>query len=295
MEFLKYPKIHRLGATENSFILVGTCYIQEKLDGANASIWMEDGEIVCASRNQMVGRGGFNGFWDYAQEHQGIKQLLEDEKSSKYRLYGEWLVKHSIPYPQECYKKFYLYDIEVDGEYLLPDKVLDLCQTYDILTPKTFAVLENPTEEEVKAFVGQSSIAEKGEGIVIKNPDFVNKFGEKVYAKIVTPSFSEENSLLFGGNNKHADSYWELYVMNKYITIPRVQKVMNKIQPQVEKSLDMEHTSQIISTVYHDMLTEEIWNIQKKCEHIDFNTLRRVSTRKAAILFHGILNGESQS
>jgi len=50
--FLKYPKIHRLGKSETEGILDGQCYIQEKIDGANTSIWMdEDGTIHCGSRN----------------------------------------------------------------------------------------------------------------------------------------------------------------------------------------------------------------------------------------------------
>lgn len=42
--FIKYPKIHRLGKEETEGILNALCYIQEKIDGANTSIWIgEDG------------------------------------------------------------------------------------------------------------------------------------------------------------------------------------------------------------------------------------------------------------
>ena len=48
MTFKKYPKIHRLGKEETEGILDGVCYIEEKLDGANASIWIDKrGEITC--------------------------------------------------------------------------------------------------------------------------------------------------------------------------------------------------------------------------------------------------------
>ena len=40
--FKKYRKIHRLGAEENEGILVGKVMIQEKIDGANTSIWLEE-------------------------------------------------------------------------------------------------------------------------------------------------------------------------------------------------------------------------------------------------------------
>ena len=97
--FIKYPKIHRLGSDENDGILIGKCYIQEKIDGANTSIWIEDGEIKCASRNNEL-TGGFNGFVDYVKSHEGIKRLLTEHPD--YRLFGEWLVRHTLSYKEIC-------------------------------------------------------------------------------------------------------------------------------------------------------------------------------------------------
>lgn len=64
---IKYPKIHRLGSDENEGILFGKCFVQEKIDGANTSIWVEGGEIKCGSRNNELS-GGFNGFKEVSRE-----------------------------------------------------------------------------------------------------------------------------------------------------------------------------------------------------------------------------------
>jgi len=63
MEFKEYKKIQALHKEECDGILHGTCYLQEKVDGANASIWVEDGNIHCGSRTRdLIKAGdGFNG------------------------------------------------------------------------------------------------------------------------------------------------------------------------------------------------------------------------------------------
>ena len=75
MSFKKYPKIQRLNHEENNGILNGTCTIQEKIDGANTSIWSEDGKIVCGNRTKVL-VDGFNGFCDYVAAHEGIWNTL---------------------------------------------------------------------------------------------------------------------------------------------------------------------------------------------------------------------------
>lgn len=300
--FIPYPKIHRLGAEENDGILLGTCYIQEKIDGANTSIWLEGDEIKTASRTQ-IKDSGFNGFVDYARAHEGIKKLLADNPT--YRIYGEWLVRHTVAYNEASYRKWYLYDVLLSSEQKLNDQgevvgtnckfmpldqVYELAQKYGIETPMLFEKLENPTAEYLQKYVGKSALGEKGEGVVIKNFEFFNKFSSQVYAKVVTQEFKEDNATMFGGNNKHSDTYWETYLVNKYMTMERVQKIMHKLQPLVDKRLDMEHTPRIINTAYHDMLTEEIWEIQKTVTgDLNFKNLARLAQRKAAVIFHAIL------
>lgn len=287
--FQQYKKIHRLGHEENQGILDGLCIIQEKIDGANTSIWLEDGKIQCGSRTRLL-ESGFNGFVDYANSHSGINALLEDHPNL--RLYGEWLVRHTIAYKETSYKEFYLFDIMDDEGFYPQAWVQQKGAEYGIKTATIFAEIESPKLEDLELFVGKSMLGEHGEGIVIKNSSFVNKFGEKVYAKMVTQNFKESNAIVFGGNNKYSDTYWEMYIVNKYMTLPRVQKVMNKLQPIIDERLDMKHTARIAGSAYHDMITEEIWEIQKKVPSVDFKALNKLSTRKAVKIYHDILHGD---
>ena len=300
--FKKYPKIHRLGKEETEGILSGDVHIEEKIDGANAQIWMEDGKIAIGSRNNTLcrdvmnpveGNNYFNGFLEYVAGHEGIKKYLEDTGN---RLYGEWLVKHTIHYTETNFHQFYLFDIssvsDEDKEARFSRMlVYNVAKTYGIRTPNYHGMITNPTEEQLMEFVGKSTLGVEGEGIVLKNEEFIDKFGDNTYAKIVTQNFKENNGITFGGNNKHSETYHEMWVVNKFMTLARVQKIMQKLQPLEEKKLDLEHIPRVINTAYHDMLTEEIWAIAKKVPALDFKRLCNLSHKKAIQIYKDILLG----
>ena len=294
--FKKYPKVHRLGKEETDGILNGTCTIQEKLDGANASIWLDKrGEIACGSRNRELTEG-FNGFVEYVKEHEGMKHFLE--KNPTKRLNGEWLVRHALPYHELAYKQFYLFDITEVGdgeeaEEFQPQAVVEaMADVYKMNYPQVFAVIKNPAVEEIEKYVGQSNLGEHGEGVVIKNLEHVDKWGNHCYAKMVTQKFLESNSTTFGGNNKHSETYWEQYVINKYMTLARVEKIMHKIQPEIDRRLDLMHIPRVAGTAYHDMITEEVWEISEKVGTIDFKTLKRLGMKKAIQIYKDKLSGD---
>ena len=98
MSFIKYQHIEKLGHQEVADILEGTVTIYPKLDGTNASVWMDlssTPEIQAGSRNRHLEPGKDNaGFLAWAREHEGLKKFLT--ANPHLRLYGEWLVPHSL-------------------------------------------------------------------------------------------------------------------------------------------------------------------------------------------------------
>jgi hypothetical protein len=315
--FLKYPKIKRLGHEDTDGILTGDVMVEEKIDGANTSVWIENGTLKCASRTREL-TGGFNGFVDYVNKHDGIKSYLNEFPN--HRLYGEWLVKHTIPYSEESYKQFYLFDIfvmpqelvkvnvlpemtqeEIEeakmvetiraGKWMPRSWIMEQAAKHDIKTPEVFAELQDPLPDAINEYVGKTTLGEKGEGVVVKNEKFINKWGARVCAKVVTQEFKEDNAIVFGGNNKHSETYSEMKMVNEFMTAPRIKKVMQKLQPTIDKRLDKEHTSRIIQTAYHDMFEEELWSFVKKHKKMDFDNLQRLACRKAAKIYHDLLDG----
>jgi len=294
MKFKTYKKIYALHKEECEGILTGTCYIQEKIDGANASIWMDKDGIHCGSRTRDLTAVGddFNGFLTYVKQHEGINKLLADKPNL--RLYGEWLVRHSIGYNEVNYKKFYLYDIEdEEGKRYSLDSVYLFAEEYGILTAHLFAKVENPTMEQIKELAGKSILGTKGEGVVIKNFDFINKFGDYQWGKYVTQEFKEDNAITFGGNNRHSETYWEMYFVNELVTMARLEKIMNKFKNMSDERLDMKHIPQIMGMMYHDIITEEAWTISKKVtKPFDFKSFNNLVNRKTRQMFINFLTGD---
>ncbi len=292
--FRAYPKIHRLGKEETDGILNNPLTIQEKVDGANVSIWLHDGKLMCGSRTRVLEDDDFNGFIDYVNSNPKIRQYLKDHPT--HRLYGEWLVRHTIQYNETAYKKLYLFDVYDDQQdfYHKQKYVREVARAIDVEHPEVFADSVTIDLKGIETFVGQSTLGKEGEGVVLKPYNFKNKFGDHAYAKIVTQKFKENNAVVFGGNNKHSDTYWEMFFVNKYCTLPRVQKIMNKMQPKVNERLHMEHTQMIGGAAYHDLITEESWEMVRKLAkskvNFRYSEFQRLATKKFIQIYHDILN-----
>ena len=291
MEFKSYPKIHRLGKEETEGILDAPVVVQEKIDGANVSIWLDNKKIKCGSRTRELTEG-FNGFVD-AVKSKGRLLAWFTENPTK-RLYGEWLVKHTITYPDTAYKKIYLYDIYDDSteSFSTQEEVKATAKLLQLEYPQIFIDNKQVTEKQIKEYVGKTLVPEaaNGEGVVIKRESFKDKWGNHAYAKVVHEKFKEANAIVFGGNNKHSDSYYEMYVVNKYCTLGRVQKIMQKLQAETDKRLDLEHTPQVAGRCLHDMITEEAWEIFQKVPILDNKKLKSLAMRKYIQVYHDLLN-----
>lgn len=305
-DFKAYPKVQRLGKEETDGLLDGDINtgerplvtVQEKIDGANTSIWLDsDGVVQCGSRTrQLPADESFNGFTEWARTQESIVSYLTANPNNI--LYGEWLVRHTIAYNELAYKKWYLFDIaysppEPDSHrmWVSPSMVAEVAKEYGFNTPQFFGT-DRYSEEQIKEFVGQSSLGDQGEGVVIKRVGWKNKFGDHTYAKVVTQKFKENNAITFGGNNKHSDTYQEMFFVQKYCTLARVEKIMHKIQPEIEKRLDMEHIPRVASTCYHDMITEEAWEIAKANKVVDFKQLQRLAMKKFIQIYKDLLTGD---
>lgn len=288
MNYKSYPKIHSLHKEEVEGILDNEAVIQVKVDGANAVVFLQDGVVRCGSRTRMLPLDeSFRGLQEYINSKPHIKTFLE--ANPDVIMYGEWLVKHSINYTQDHYNKFYLFDV-LDGDVYWPQGDVDeLAKLVGVEYPVVYGQGKF-TAEELDAFVEKEWLGHKNEGVVIKPLDFVNKFGDRVYAKRVSQAFKEQNAIVFGGNDKHSDAYWEQYVTNKYCTIATLEKNLNKLAPTIDGSLDKKHTPLIAGTCVHDTWTENAWEIFKKVPALDLKKLNNLMMRKYIQLFHDKLD-----
>lgn len=171
--------------------------ITEKIDGANASIVVnENGTLTaCSRRNELNQNNTLQGFYDFVQTLDA--SIVSAALTGRYILFGEWLVKHTIRYPEDKMKQFYVFDIyDTETEQYMPwDFTKQIAEFIGLKTVPLFYDGPFISWEHIYSFVGKTEMDGEptGEGVVIKSQDRLdNKFsGTPEYVKIVAKEFSE--------------------------------------------------------------------------------------------------------
>lgn len=294
MKFVKYQHVERLGTDETEGILDGTVYVFPKIDGTNGSVWNDSGVICCGTRSKMLGDNDDNrGFKQFVLEKTGIPALLAEYP---WRLYGEWLVPHTLKtYKEEAWNKFYVFDVTVQEngveKYLPYDMYKSVLDEYGIEYIPCIALVENGKPEIFTKLLEQNTYLIKegiGEGLVIKRYDFVNKWGRIVWAKTVTNEFKFGHYKAMGAPKLSGGAVIEEAIVNEFVTLDLVNKEYstvcnNHAEDTNEGPWSSRRIPELLNRTYHALVTEELWHILKKFKvHpiIDFKLLERLCTAK---------------
>lgn len=272
MSFSKYQKVARIGTVDVEGILEGKCYVFPKLDGTNASVWLEDGEMCAGSRNRELSEAQDNAnFYKKVKEDKNIKEYLEENPT--HRLYGEFLVPHAIKgYKEDAWRKFYVFDVMVKDEngkenYLTYEEYLPKLKEYDLDYVPLISEGNSYSYEELKELAnGEDFLMEEGigEGIVIKNYDYVNRFGRITWGKMIADEFKERETKK---KNKEKDEGCEIEglileekVVDKCCTEAFIEKEFAKVELR-HNGFSSRYIGELLEQVWREFLTEEIHNI----------------------------------
>ena len=285
-EFRKYQHLERLGTTEVESIHLGECYVFPKIDGTNGSVWLDNNNTIqCGSRRRKLSLENDNaGFLKYIKEDTNIFKYLIDNPN--HRLFGEWLVPHSLKtYREEAWKKFYIFDVvennKADEEfnYLHYDRYKPLLEKYSLNYIPLISKITNGTYEQFTSQLKHNTFLIEnskgvGEGIVIKNYNFKNKYGRVTWAKLVTNEFKEKHSKEMGGHELEGKKLIEEEIATKYTSKALCDKTLAKIK--LEKDFNSKDIPRLLNTIYYDIIKEETWNFLKEYKNptINFNTLK---------------------
>jgi len=290
LKFEKYMHIEKFKNEEVEGIEFGKCYIFPKLDGTNASVWYDD-EVCAGSRKRQlfIGKESDNaGFCNYVlNDGHNLRNFVT--KNKHLRLFGEWLVPHTFKkYKDYAWYKFYVFDVysELNGRYLKYEEYKQLLDDFNIDYIPPLCIMENPTETNLYNELKNNCYLVKdgyscGEGIVIKNYDFKNKFGRITWAKIITKEFRDTHGRNNPTNIKKNKHTVEQEICDNYITDHLVNKVHAKIVNEMN-GWNCNYIPRLFSTVYYDMINEEMWDIVKKYKKptIDFKRLNSLVIQK---------------
>jgi hypothetical protein len=291
MEFKKYQHIEKFGSEETEDINKGTCHIFPKIDGTNAQLWMDEG-LHAGSRKRELSIDSDNaGFYEWAQKQENIIKFFSAHPNL--RLMGEWLVPHSLKtYKDDAWRKFYVFDVMNGDDYLSYDEYKPILEKFNIEYIPLLAKIENPTHEELVELLDKNTyLIEEGkgvgEGIVIKNYAYKNKFGRTTWAKIVKSDFRNiKKSNLKHGN----DRIIEKEIVEKYINETLVQKEYAKITNETGWSSKM--IPRLLNTVYYCLIKEESWDFVKEYKNpvIDFKKLNFYSNERVKEIIPQLFN-----
>lgn len=280
MKFEKYQHIERLGTPAVEGILDGTVYVFPKLNGTNTGVFLNDeGEVTVNSRNRVIDIYNDNqGVCNFVLKQENIKNYLY--KYPRRRLFGEWLVPHTIRgYYPDAWRKLYIFDIMEDGRYLTYDEYYDELLDYEIPFIKCMERLENPTPEDITALIDRCTFlmqdGKPGEGIVIKRYDFVNQFGETVWAKLVRKTAKAAQKV----QCPITPDAVEPQIIDKFLTPELIDKEFAKLAADGWNS---KLIGKLLQTVWHVFIVEETANFLKKFHNpkIDFAFLNRLAVEK---------------
>lgn len=283
MEQKKYVDIERFKEKYDNVFKIGEWItITEKVDGSNAAFTYDtetQSLVAFSRRNQLNEANNLNGFWNWVQRL-NTNQVMILTQNGRYIIFGEWLTKHSIRYPDHRYKQFYMFDVwdKETEEYLPHEDTFAIFRGLEKAAQITGEVINfvpvfytGPFQgwDHVYSFVGKSDLYAEpcGEGIVIKSQDRLdNKYsGTPAYLKIVSEQFSE----VHGHKIKAVDTdalkkkEAERALVAAIATERRAEKCLQKlIEDQIvpedwdEKSMGI-IAKNLPKNVYEDCLKEE--------------------------------------
>lgn len=313
MEYKEYQHVVKLDDPEVEGLLVGKCYIFPKIDGSNGTVWsVGNGLLSTGSRRRDLSKEGSN-------DNQGFREyIINDPRYRSFflqfpdkRLYGEWLVPHTLKtYRDDAWRKFYVFDVvnvypDGDEQYVPYEIYKEWLDKYEIEYIVPLRTITDPMHDQLLRCVEQNTFLIKenegvGEGVVIKNYNFVNKFGRVTWAKIVRNEFKDALHKE-QGSPEMINHLIEKELVDKFCTKDIVDKVYTNIIIEHHGTWSDDETVQavlageqifekkwiprLLETVFYEFVREEIWSMVKsikanRIRSIDFNNLKQHTFNK---------------
>ena len=301
MEFKKYQHIERFGTEEVEAIELGEVVIFPKIDGCNGSVYMGDDHFIkSASRNRELTIDNDNqGFCAYVLQNDNLLYYMEEHP--EHRLYGEWLVPHSLKtYRKEAWRKFYIFDVCVDCgdglEYIPYDIYQPMLEEFNLDYIIPICKIKNGNYEYFQKAIEKNFFLIEdgqglGEGIVLKNYDYYNKYGRQTWAKMVTNEFKEKHARVMGIPDIEATKMVEDSITEKYCTAAFIEKEYAKIVSEKD-GWQSRYIPELLGRVFSELIKEESWNMIKEYKNprINYKILNALVIQKVKQVKVNIFN-----
>jgi hypothetical protein len=265
----KFCDVIRYGhkTTKGIFNIGDPITVTEKIDGANASFKRDGDKVLAFSRNNPLDESNnLGGFYQWVQANIDPKKLLDGVI-----YFGEWLNPHKVKYAPEHTKTFILFAIfnEFTQEYVNFSMVKDEARRLNLKLVPVFYEGEYQSFEHLQSFVGRTELGgvlggePMGEGVVIVNYDYKDKYGNQIFTKMVVEKFREVQSQKEPRDPNTPESIESLWVKDN-MTKARVEKMLHKLVDEgiIEEEFGIEDMGTILKNInrrlIEDMIKEEV-------------------------------------
>lgn len=294
MHYRPYQHVEKIGTTATDGILNGTVYLSYKIDGTNGCVYLSDD-------GQSLSFGSRRAELSFVDDNRGFVAMMTNDKTIYDNLkcyltmypdriiYGEWLVPVTIKrYKEDAWKHFYIFDIfdTTTGRYVNYDDYKDDLDMLGLKYIPIIAKLINPTFDDVKSYfdkTGDFLIASGlGEGIVIKNYDFVNRDGKQIWAKALVEDFYGEKKKIRTQNHENKiEHLTEHKIVQKFLTPEFVHKEFSKFK-EIKGDWRSSYIGEFLNYIFIEFYRDNWELILKsfKVLVIDFNILRRIVSQE---------------
>ena len=270
----KFGKIEHINEPQ-----VGTWYASEKLDGANAGIlWSPQDEVIAlhSRRNPValieIGNdhahtfNEFRGFVAYftrlvEENFDSYADFIDHQPVGWRRVFGEWLVPHTVCYPADMYNKFYVFpaqSLALSGVVFLFEENVE-----DPTSEKLSAVYEK-LAARLKELYG--SDAYEPEGLVIRRENSFDRL------KWVAKRFREKAAKSWGANKKAIENPEAL--MASIIPGRTLIKIWEKVEDQIGLIPSNRELPMLLGFTLQEFAEEWFWKAAKKAGWPTINTAK---------------------
>lgn len=284
---IKFLHVVRLNEIPDILTTNGEKYVFPKLDGTNATVWADDkGVIHAGSRNRELSLEKDNaGFYKHVMESEKMEPIRRFCVDNPFMVVcGEWLGGKAGHIKSYLNKEFYVFDMKLatigNSEtekhfgylpYKVYSKALEEYGYQYIVTPfYVYDSDENGTIDEIVEFAKLNHfnlpLDVVGEGVVVKNYNYLSRFGNYEEGKIVMDEFKEKKgqkstkSITEGSNIEQA-------IVDDLVSSSDVQKCINKVSDLLGQEFSKSNGKMIgmvMEMVFSDLLSEEFNVIAKK-------------------------------
>lgn len=282
-KFIKYQHIEPFGHEETEGIQFGECYIFPKIDGTNSQLWWDNGLRGGSRNRELYVESDNRGFFNWAVKKQNFIDFFN--KYPNVHLFGEWLVPHTLKtYVDSAWNNFYVFDVIKDGTYIHYEEYRLMLEEFGIDYIPPICKIINPDIDklilqlEKNVFLIQDGKG-TGEGIVIKNYSFKNKYGRVTWAKIVKNEFKAMHSRN-ATPDARSKKVLEDEIVNKFVTKELIEKEFAKIK--ADGGWTSIKIPRLLNTVYYCLVKEYCWEFVKQYKNptINFKSLNILTTNK---------------